>query len=150
MCASVEPISPNLYGLTPNFALQLEAELEPGAGVFVLQHVRRLRLAQVEVALVPALEVRELVVRRQVGVGLSVALDLRRLVEALPLGARLGVFAVDALAGPRLDDGEHAPVGEIAVVRDGEHIAAGFLLVGLPSTSRGRAGLSLPNGASTV
>ena len=61
---------------------------------------------------------------------LAVALDLRRLVETLPLRARLGILAVDRLARAGLDDREHAAVGQIAVVRDGQHVAAGLVLVG--------------------
>ena len=62
--------------------------------------------------------------------GLAVALDLRGFVEPLPARAVLGVLPVDRLAGEGLDDREHAAVAEVAVVRDGEHVAAGLLLVG--------------------
>ena len=119
-----------LVGIDAQLLLELEAVLERRARVFELQHLGLLELGQVEIALVPALEIGELVVGRQEGVGLAVALDLRRFVEALPLGAGLGIFAVDRLAGERLDDRKHAAVGEIAVVGDGEHVAAGLVLVG--------------------
>ena len=72
----------------------------------------------------------ELVVGRQERVGLAIALDLRHLVEPLPARPRLGILAVDRLAGERLDDGEHAAVAQVAVVGDGQHVAAGLLLVG--------------------
>ena len=98
---------------------------------------------RVEIAEVPALEVGELVVRRQERMRLAVALGLRGLVEPLPSCPLLGILPVDRLA-EGLDDGEHQAVAQIAVVRDGQHAAAGLLLVGLPSTSRARAGLSLP------
>ena len=77
------------------------------------------------------LEVGELVVGREERVGLAVALDLRRFVEPLPLRPHRGVFAIDGLAGERLDQREHAPVAQVAVVRDGEHVAAGLVLVRL-------------------
>ena len=74
-----------LVGIDAEFALELEAELQRRARIFELEHLRLLQLAQVEVALVPPLEIGELVVGRQEGMGLAVALDLRRLVETLPL-----------------------------------------------------------------
>ena len=52
---------------------------------------------------------------------LAVALDLRDLVERLPLRARLGILAVDRLAGERFHLREHDAVAQIAVVGDGEH-----------------------------
>ena len=125
--------------MTPSSAFELEPELQRRARIFELQHLRLLELAQVEVALVPALEIGELVVGRKEGMGLAVALDLRRLIEALPLRTGLGIFAVDRLAGEGLDDREHPAVGKIAVVGDGEHVAAGLVLVGrhpLPQVAR--------------
>ena len=119
-----------LVGIDAELAFELEAVLQRRARILELEHLRRLHLAQVEIALVPALEIGELVVRRQEGMGLAVALDLGRLVEPLPLGARLGIFAIDRLAGEGLDHREHAAVGEIAVMGDGEHVAAGLVLVG--------------------
>ena len=83
-------------------ASSFEAVLQRRARILELEHLRLLQLAQVEIALVPALEVGELVVRREEGMGLAVALDLRRFVEPLPLGARFGIFAVDRLAGERI------------------------------------------------
>ena len=61
---------------------------------------------------------------------LPIALDLRRLVQALPLRARFGIFAIDRLAGEGLDDREHPAVREIAVMGDREHAPAGLVLVG--------------------
>ena len=74
-----------LVGVDAELALELEAVLQRRAGILELEHLRLLQLAQVEIALVPALEIGELVVRRQERMGLAIALDLRRLVEALPL-----------------------------------------------------------------
>ena len=71
--------------------------------------------------------------------GFAVALDLGRLVETLPLGARLGIFAVDRLSGEGFDDRKHAAIGKIAVMSDGKHVAAGLVLVGcqpLPEVAR--------------
>ena len=90
-----------LVGIDAELRLELQAVLQRRARILELQHLRLLGYAQVEVALVPALEIGELVVGREEGMGLAVALDLRRFVEALPLGARLGIFAVDRLAGER-------------------------------------------------
>ena len=75
---------------------------------------------------------------------LAVALGLGHLVEPLPPGALLDIVLVDRLAGEGLDHREHAAVGEVAVVRDRQHVAAGLVLVGLPSTSTGRAGCRCP------
>ena len=61
---------------------------------------------------------------------LAVALDLGDLVERLPARAGLGIGAVEVPAGEGVDHREHAPVGEIAVMRDRQHLAAGPLLVG--------------------
>jgi hypothetical protein len=72
-----------------------------------------------------------LVVGRQERVGLAVTLDLRHLVERLPLGAGFGVGAIHRPAGERLDDREHDPVAQVAVVGDGEHPPGGLLLVRL-------------------
>src|SRR5438128_2691573 len=83
--------------------------------------------------------------------GFSIALDLRRLVEALPLLAGFSILPVDALAGPRLDDGEHSAVGQISVMSDGKQAAARLVLVGrhpfpevarvvAPERSHGRVG----------
>src|SRR6266403_423876 len=70
---------------------------------------------------------------------LAVTLDLRGFEEVLPLGALLGILAVNLFAGERLDDREHAAIAQIAVVRDREHVAAGLLLIGghpLPEIAR--------------
>ena len=117
-----------LVGVRAELLLELQAVLERRAGVLELEHLLLLGDAAVEVALVPDLEVGELVVRREEGMGLAVALRLRRLVEPLPLRARLDVLAVELLA-EGLDHGEHQAVAQVAVVRDGEDVAAGLLLV---------------------
>ena len=118
-----------LVWVDAELVLELQAEFQRGAGILELEHLRLLQFAQVEVALVPALEIGEFVVRRKVGMCLAVALDLGRLVETLPLGTRLGVFAVDRLAGEGFDDRKHAAIGKIAVVGDGKHVTAGLFLV---------------------
>ena len=61
---------------------------------------------------------------------LAIALHLGDFVDALALGARLGVLAVERLAVERLDQREHDSVAEIPVVRDRQHLAARLLLVG--------------------
>src|SRR5688500_5810673 len=71
--------------------------------------------------------------------GLAVALDLGRFVKQLPTRTLYSIFAVDRLAGEGLDNGEHATVGEIAVVGDGEHVATGLVLIArhpLPQVAR--------------
>ena len=128
-----------LVGIHAELGFQLEAVLERRTGVLEFQHLRLLHLGEVEVALVPALEVGEFVVGRKKRMRLAVALDLRGLVERLPAHAVLGIFAVDPLAGERLDDREHAAVAQIAVVREGEDFGAGLFLVPSPSTSTDRA-----------
>ena len=61
---------------------------------------------------------------------LAITLGLRGLVQPFPSRPLLGILAVDPFA-EGLDDGEHQAVAKIAVVRDGEHAAAGLVLVGL-------------------
>ena len=114
----------------PSCLFQLQAVLEGRAGVLEFEHLSFLRNAAVEVALVPDLEGGELVVRRKERMRLAGALGLRGLVEPLPLRALLGIFAVELLA-EGLDDGEHHAVAQIAVMRDGQHAAAGLLFVGV-------------------
>ena len=115
-----------LVGVHPEFGFHLETVLERRACVLEFQHLRLLHFGEIEVALVPALEVREFIVGRQKRMRLAVALDLRGLVKRLPTHAVLGIFAVDPPAGERLDDREHAAVAQIAVVREGEDFGAGL------------------------
>jgi hypothetical protein len=67
-------------GVGSDLGFELQAELERITSVFVLQHFLLLGFAQIEIALVPALEIGELVIRREIGMGLTVSLDLRHLV----------------------------------------------------------------------
>ncbi len=115
-----------LERIDAKFLFELEPELETGAGVLVLQHLRLLELGQVEIALVPQLEAGELVIRRQEGMRLAVALDLRHLIHRFKPRPRLGIGARQS-AAVEIDQREHASVGQVAVVRDGEHLAAGLL-----------------------
>ena len=117
-----------LVGIHPEFGFHLEAVLERRTGVLELQHLRLLQLGQVEVALVPALEVREFVVGRKKRMGLAIAFDLRGFVKRLPAHTVLGIFAVDPLAVERFDDRKHPAVAQIAVVRQRENFGAGFFL----------------------
>ena len=111
--------------------LELHADPQRRASVLVLEHLVRLELAEVQVALVPDLVVGELVVRRQERVGLAVSLDLGDLVERLPLDAFLRPRAVVGFAGERIRHREHDTVAEVAVVRDRQDPPAGLVLVGL-------------------
>ena len=120
-----------LVRIDAEFALELQAEFQGRAGILVLEHLGLLQFAQIEVALVPPLEIGKFVIRRQVRMCLAIALDLGRFVEALPFGARLGIFAIDRLAGEGFDDREHPPVGKIAVMGDCEDVSPGLVLVGL-------------------
>ena len=115
-----------LVGVHAELGFHLEAVLERRPGVLEFQHLRLLDFGEVEVALVPALEVRELIVGRQERMRLAVALDLRGFVERLPAHAVLGIFTVDPPAGEQLDDREHAAVAQIAVVREREDFGAGL------------------------
>ncbi len=81
-----------LVGVRAQLRFEHEAVLERRAGIFKFEHVLRLRHAAVEVALVPDLEVGELIIGREVGMRLAGALGLGDLVEPLPLGARLHIF----------------------------------------------------------
>ncbi len=107
-----------------------EAVLQRFAGVLVLQHAGLLCDAAVEVSLVPELEVGKRVVRRKHRVRLARPLHLGHLVDRLPLRALLRILGVERPAEGGVH-GEHRAVGEIAVVRDRQHAAAGLLLVGV-------------------
>jgi hypothetical protein len=69
-----------LVGVRAELLLQLRPSRAP-TRVLELEHLGFLSYAHVEVALVPALEVGELVVRREERMRLAVALDLRGLVR---------------------------------------------------------------------
>jgi hypothetical protein len=95
----------------------------------------------VQVELVPAAEVGELVVGRKVRMRLVVALLLRDLDDRLPTGTRRRVVLRDRLPD-EVDVGEHEAAADVAVVRDRERLAAGVLLVRaqhLPEVLRIRA-----------
>ena len=110
--------------------LQHQAALEARAEVFARQHLGRVLDRHVKIAPVPLFVVGELVIGRQAGMRLAIALHLRRLVQALPLGAGLGIGAVQGRAfGKVVLQGEHHAAGEVAVVRNGQHAAAGLVLV---------------------
>ena len=115
-----------LVRIDPELRFQLQAVLERRTRIFELEHLGLLRFAEIEIALVPALEVGELIVGRNKRMRFTVAFDLRQFVERLPARAAFRVRAVDSVAGKRLDDREHAPVAEIAVVRQRQNFAAGF------------------------
>src|SRR5882757_8054049 len=104
-------------GVHPKFGFHLETVLECRADVLKLQHLRPLDFREVEIALVPALEVREFIVGRKKRMRLAVTLDLCSLVKRLPTNAILGIFTVDPSTIERLDDREHAAVAQIAVMR---------------------------------
>ena len=118
-----------LEGIGADARLDRETVLQGLARVLGVDHAGRLRY-HVEVALVPDLEAGELVGRRERRMLLARALALRDLVERFVLGAGLRPVTGDRVA---LEGGgrEHQPVREVAVVRDGEQLAAGALLVGL-------------------
>ena len=95
-----------LVRIDAELGFQLEAVFERRARVFELEHLGLLRFAEIEIALVPALEVGELIVGRKERMGFAVAFDLRYFVERFPARAAFGVRAVDSVAGERLDDRE--------------------------------------------
>ena len=117
-----------LVGIDAEFGLHLQAVPQRRAGILELQHLRLLHLGQIEVALVPALEIRKFVIGRKKRMGLTVTLDLRGFVKRLPAHAVLGIFAVDPLAVERLDDRKHPAIAQIAVVRQRKNFGAGFFL----------------------
>ena len=57
------------------------------------------------------------------------ALHLGHFVQRLPLRPPQRIVAIERLLGRERDVVEHEPIGQIAVVRDGQQPAAGFLLV---------------------
>jgi len=58
--------------------------------------------------------------------GFAITLHLRRFVETFPASTVLGVVAINRLVGERFDQGKHPTVRQVAVVRNGEHLAAGL------------------------
>ena len=56
-----------LEWVDPEFLLELQPKLQPGAGILVLQHLRFLQFGQIEIAFVPYLEACELIIRREEG-----------------------------------------------------------------------------------
>ena len=154
---------PELEGIGAELTLELQSQLERAARVLVLQHGVGLQFAEVQVALVPGAIVRELVVGRELAVGLAVTLDLGDLVQRFPACACLRVQLRKRLLGDRVDLGEHQPVRQVAVVRNGEHLSSGLVLIGLQQfpqilgiraaggrISRGGYGLAGLVGAITV
>ena len=140
---------PEFVWIDTEFLLELETDLQRRPGVLVLQHVLFFGHTEVEVALVPGLVVGKLVVGRQEGVGLAIPFDLGGFVKRLPLVAGRCVLEIDGFAGEGLDDREHDAVGEVAVMGDGQHLAAGLVLVCLhpvPQVARVVAALRLQRG----
>jgi hypothetical protein len=118
-----------LVGVGPEPLLEHQPVLQRLAGVFVGKHLGRLRLGHIEVAGIPGLVVGEGVVGREQGMSLAITLDLRRLVHRLPLRPLLDVGRIQRAAGVLRIDREHEAVGEVAVVRERQHRAAGRRLV---------------------
>ena len=128
-----------LVRVHPELGFHLEAVAQRRTPVLEFQHLGLLGDSEIEVALVPYLEVRKLIVRRQERMRFAVALDLRHLVERLPAHPVLGIFAVDTLAGERLDDREHdARCSDCRCARAREFRRRSFPRSS-PSTSKGRA-----------
>ena len=117
-----------LEGVGTKLLLEHEAVLERLAGILVLDHARLLG-SQVQVTLVPGLEVGKFVGRRQARMSLAVALDLCYLVKSLETHPRPGVFLGQRLAAVGLHSIEHEPIREVAVVGDGKDFAAGLIFV---------------------
>src|SRR5271169_7267120 len=118
-----------LVRINAEFLLQFQAIPQSRASVFELKHLWLFLLAKVEVPFVPALIVRKFIVWREKRVSFAVALDLGYFVKSFAKGAGFSILAVYRLSGERLDDGEHTPIADIAVVRDGKHMATGFFFV---------------------
>ena len=77
--------------------------------------------------------------------GLAVTLDLRHLHDRLVADARLGVGSVHGIVVEGLGR-EHEAIAEIAVVRDGEHLAARQLLVSVHELPEVRRILAVEGG----
>ena len=128
MCESVLPIRPYLNGLTPNCCSHLRPARQSRAQVVERLHFRRVELRAADVGLVPALEIGELVVGRNGGMGFAVTLGLGDFGDRFPFRACLRIGAVERLAAKCLV-GKHQTAGKIAVVRHVQHLPAGLLLV---------------------
>ena len=118
----------DLEGIDAQFRLVGEPQLEGAAAVLVLQHPVFLGCAAADVVPIPVLEIGKFVVRRQERMRLAIALDLGDFVNRLPTGAETRVLRANRLAIHGLRR-EHHAVGQVAVVRHGEDLAASLLLV---------------------
>ena len=123
-----------LEGIDAKARLHLEPHHERGACVFVALTFGEIRGpflgGQVVGSLAPrpCLEIGKLVIGRQDRVRLRIALDLSHLVDRLPPLAGARVLDVDGVA-VEVHGQEHPAVREVAVMRDGEHLAARLALV---------------------
>ena len=73
-----------LVGIGTESCLDGQAAFQRFASVFAGQHVVGLGFRNIEIANIPGLVIRKLVVRRQEGMGFAIALDLGGFVQRFP------------------------------------------------------------------
>lgn len=118
-----------LVGIDAELLFQLETIAERRERILVLQHLRLFCLAHIQVAFIPPLVISKFVIWRKKGMGLAITFYLGGFVEALPVCALFGIFAVDGFASKGFDQWKHGAVRKISVVRDCEYFSTGLLFV---------------------
>src|SRR4029077_20620985 len=88
-----------LVGIDAELFFDLQPISQCSTGVLELEHVIRLKHAEIEIALVPLFVTSELVIGRKKRMSFAVTLDLSHLINSFPERSRLRVFAIDWLAG---------------------------------------------------
>ena len=116
-----------LVGISSELAIEFQTSPQCRADVVAMKHaiLRPLHLIEVEI---PPLEIGELVARREIGGGLAIALDLCCLQKWFVAGTRLGVSLIHRFTVKSLCR-VHLAIAQVAVVRNCEHLAAGFFRV---------------------
>src|SRR4029077_19330977 len=118
-----------LVGIHSQFLLQLQSVSQSGTCILELQHLRLFFHGEIEIALVPPLVIRKLIVGRKKRMRFAVALYLSNLVDPFALSAGFGIFAVDRFSRERFDNRKHGAVAQISIVSNGQHLATSLLLV---------------------
>ena len=94
----------------------------------MLKHPIFFCLRSSDIISVPIFEIGKFIIRRQGWMRLTIAFNLRHLVDRLPPRSQRRIIRINRLT-INGHTGEHHPVGNIAIVCDGHHLAAGSCLV---------------------
>ena len=120
---------PELERIRADLIFEFQTELERRPSILVLQHPVFFRDTARRIALVPILEVGELILRRQHRMRLAVALDLGNFIDRFPATSGFRIAPVDRRPFEGLDR-EHRSVRPVTVMRDRQDLAIRLFLVG--------------------